>query len=1124
MKVIYVALLMSLGYFVSTAQDPPRIIPPAPEAASVFKFSEVPISTYTGIPNISIPIHEIRCKQLTIPINLSYHARGVRVDEMASRVGLGWSLNYGGMMSRQIRGGADEEPRGYLTQNYYHDVFTDSIKRSSMRYDYLFNNLDMVPDKFMFSANGMSGSFIFDQISKEILLQEYKDITITKSTIGVDGKIDGWVLTDEAGNKFYYGKSKDGTRQALDYEQVENFSFSTTMANLGGGGDYSYSTWHLMEIETPFNETIRFEYEEEEVEYYRHSYDQHDPSNAVVTSYFSRVRSYQYQLKRIVYDLGEIVFVPSESEREDLKWGHVLEKIRIFNNVDTVAVKEYELTHSYTTSPTNYNQLNYLRDVDTHAAKRLFLSSIQEKGQAGVEIPAHTFHYNTTLLPNRFSTSQDAWGYYNGANNGQFLTFFTYGTISPDRAVNESFSEAGLLKKMIYPTGGSVEFTYESNVALRPGILDSLAFPELNKAEIKPLGVTMLKNESYLTTAGVYVRDSIIIGGGLTGDVLFEIELPFCPTENLPSECIYAVQLISTIGSTYYNLYPMPGGLRKDSISIPPGSYKLKVEQNNLQDSGSLFVVRLDWSERVTNYVQGISDPETQIPGAGKRIKKIEYKGIDTTFVKEYEYLKPNGQPSGVIFGLPGFYSLRETSGPFIVTDSYGCIPGSPLSTYQGNSVGYSIVTEYYGTENGNAGKTEYEFTTPPDAGAYFKFPYHLPIDNEWLRGKNHVTRIFEKNQATYSLIKEVRNVYLYAGSATDHGPFIPGLTEPVHVDSLGIGEDSVFQYYVNRTNYRLPLLVFDVQTVDSPDPDTFKIYYQTGGTVDYFLTRETFYKNDFGQMETETKYHYDYARHYQLRAIENTRSDSTKEVTVMSYANDFVPGTPFIDTMLEYNLISYPIEKVTYQERQGSYHILSGLLSKYNNSSPGRLDEVSALVNISPIPLSAFQFSNRSQGELPLFGTPSGFLPDSRYEAKIKYDFYDTKGNILQYSTPDNIKVSYVWGYNQNFPVAQIRNTTYNQILSVLGQTVIDELNTSPGTDDQVLLKLQPLYTHPFLKDAQVTIFTYNTMFGVTSITDNNGTTTYYDYDNLGRLKTIKDQNENLLKLNRYQYHSQED
>jgi hypothetical protein len=1105
-RTVYFLLLISQSVL---AQDPPRIIPPAPEATSVFKFSEVPVSTYTGLPNISIPIHEIRCKQLTIPINLSYHARGVRVDEMASRVGLGWSLNYGGMMSRQIRGGADEETWGYLTQNYYNDVFADSIKRASMRHYYLYNNLDMVPDKFMFDANGTSGSFIFDQITKETLLQEFEDIIITKNQDLADGnKIKAWVLTDASGNKFYYGKSKDGTRQALDYEQVENFSFSTTVANLGGGGDYSYSTWHLMEIETPFNENIRFEYEQEEVEYYRHSYDQHTLSPNEVTSYFSRVRAYQYQLKRIVYDQGEIVFLPSESQREDLKWGYVLEKIRIFNNVDTVAVKEYELTHSYTTSPTNYNQLNHLRDVDTHASKRLFLSSVQERGQSGEEIPAHTFHYNTTLLPNRFSTSQDAWGYYNGANNGQFLTFFTYGTTTPDRTVNESFSEAGLLKKVIYPTGGSVEFTYEPNVAVRPTVMNDLMLPSLHKIIEEQFLDGFIKHPDYLTEAGVFEKDSILIGDNLQGDVFFEIDLPFCPQgppENgVEPECVYSVRLRSNTGA-YQNLYPFgTAGERERLVSVPPGMYTLEVIQNDPSIEGSLFYITLSWEEQDTLTVSGITDHKNMIPGAGKRIKKIEYKGIDTTFVKEYEYLRPEGLSSGVILGLPGFYSTRQTSaGGTTVGDFSGCIPGSPLSTYQGNSVGYSYVTEYYGTKESNIGKTEFEFTAMEDGGEYYKYPYHLPIDNEWRRGKNRFTKTYQRDiSGTYNLVKSVENSYRYKGNY---------LLEFEAYDSAS--------YDITRTAFKLPLLVFGMQTIDDPDP--FKIYYQTGGTVDHFLTRETFYGNSFGQIETETRYYYDYDRHYQLRAIENIRSDSTKEITTMSYAGDYQPGIPFIESMAEHNLVSFPIEKVTYQKRNEDYHILSGVLNKYMASSPVLLDEVSVLENAGPVPLSGFRFSNRSLGVLPLSGTPSGFLPDSRYVPKIKFGSYDTKGNILQYSMSDNIKVSYVWGYNQSFPVAEIRNASYGHVLSALGQTVVNELSTSPGTDDQVRLKLQPLYSDPLLKDAQVTIFTYNTSFGVTSITDNNGLTIFYIYDSFGRLKKVVDKDQNMMKQIQYNYKS---
>lgn len=61
-------------------------------------------------------------------------------------------------------------------------------------------------------------------------------------------------------------------------------------------------------------------------------------------------------------------------------------------------------------------------------------------------------------LPNRFSNSQDLWGYHNGANNGEFLTFFNSGTKIIDRKVNAINAKIGLLKKLTYPTGGYGEY------------------------------------------------------------------------------------------------------------------------------------------------------------------------------------------------------------------------------------------------------------------------------------------------------------------------------------------------------------------------------------------------------------------------------------------------------------------------------------------------------------------------------------------------------------------------------------------------------------------------------------------------------------------------------------------
>ena len=55
------------------------------------------------------------------------------------------------------------------------------------------------------------------------------------------------------------------------------------------------------------------------------------------------------------------------------------------------------------------------------------------------------------------------------------------------------------------------------------------------------------------------------------------------------------------------------------------------------------------------------------------------------------------------------------------------------------------------------------------------------------------------------------------------------------------------------------------------------------------------------------------------------------------------------------------------------------------------------------------------------------------------------------------------------------------------------------------------------------VTTYTYDPLVGVTSITDPKGYTTYFNYDEHGRLKQVKDTNQFLLSENFYHYKNQQ-
>jgi YD repeat-containing protein len=54
---------------------------------------------------------------------------------------------------------------------------------------------------------------------------------------------------------------------------------------------------------------------------------------------------------------------------------------------------------------------------------------------------------------------------------------------------------------------------------------------------------------------------------------------------------------------------------------------------------------------------------------------------------------------------------------------------------------------------------------------------------------------------------------------------------------------------------------------------------------------------------------------------------------------------------------------------------------------------------------------------------------------------------------------------------------------------------------------------------EARMTTTTYNPLVGKTAECDENGRITYYEYDDLGRLKLLRDQDRNVVKTFEYNY-----
>jgi len=164
---------------------------------------------------------------------------------------------------------------------------------------------------------------------------------------------------------------------------------------------------------------------------------------------------------RGIFDNGKVVFFKVSTVREDIENAYVLDKIISLMDKGT-SVKQYHLPINTRQVQTDNNQLAYLKTVDPKSSNVCSWHHTRERylGHGNSSL-THSIWFSP--LPNRFSNSQDSWGLLNAADNGQYLTFFNYDNNNINRQVNENASMAGILNKFTYPTGGSVEFTYEHN-------------------------------------------------------------------------------------------------------------------------------------------------------------------------------------------------------------------------------------------------------------------------------------------------------------------------------------------------------------------------------------------------------------------------------------------------------------------------------------------------------------------------------------------------------------------------------------------------------------------------------------------------------------------------------------
>lgn len=451
----------------------PPVIPPSPDAAALGKYGNTPVGLYTGIPEINIPLYTIKTKRLEVPISVSYHALGNKVSEVASWIGLGWSLNAGGAVSRSVVGRPDY-PDGFWSS---YTIKTASQITSS-DHDYLKAISDGLSDGesdyYFYNFNGRSGKFIYPQNNSQtpyLIPQVPIAISFTsnrfeiKDEMGVLYKfatVEYSEFTDENNFTTTYPSSYY-LSEIISADDIEHIYFTYTL-------DTSYTVTDNFYTETIGQECIMPPI----------------PSNGLHTSawYTNTTRITAVRLKEINFTGGKIEFIKdySRNDRPESR----LQEIRISGkNTDGTfsLLKTIILGEGYFITPGS----EYFKDRN-----RLKLTEIIEKDLQGNTNKKYSFNYNEdVMLPARTSLARDWWGYYNGQVgnssliNSETITFegYQYNVGSANRAPNPTYMQACILKRINYPTGGYTEFDYEPNFYELDSIAGGLRIKEIRDYE-----------------------------------------------------------------------------------------------------------------------------------------------------------------------------------------------------------------------------------------------------------------------------------------------------------------------------------------------------------------------------------------------------------------------------------------------------------------------------------------------------------------------------------------------------------------------------------------------------------------------------------------------------------------
>ena len=724
-----------------------------PNQWSFYKYIEHPVNLFNGAQDVNIELYTLKDGPISIPLTLRYNTSGIKVKEEASWVGLGWNLNVGGYRTEVPVGGSDglDELYDKYKDSFYSDTYSqpliyDKYEITPEEYNALsFKDSYRIqlcgktsPDVFFYAYPGGNGKYVIDpQDGKVSLIRREEDVEIVGSRI-----------TTPEGIRHEYDKEKE---------------FISSNEN----GNVLYKSMPLKRSIYPNGDEVNYTYRER-------MYVDHQTSQYICGLFTPNLSGSFVQecsdkrLGRIKNTISKLESTLTEvntpcykivfhlSNRLDHSVAQKLDSIVLWDKLNGEKIKKYIFEYSYF-KPKKEDQ-----QTDKFSTYRLRLDAVKEQSISSTKsIGRYQFKYNETPLPSKNSFSCDFWGYANSDSpltdldesvpNLEPLYWWSsneehkqivkeskqWGNV--DKRHNEGYCGAGMLKEIVYPTGGSTVFEFESNSfydKFIPSVGDEIV---IGKEKTATLWDTNNSTTDY--SGQVFEFDSprnFTISYRLKRGSVSWLELinskinlqTGIMSENSHEEVIY--DFSSDCEKAFYSSTPTDELFGELHVRIPQGMSAVSLFLPD--DIGNDKEARLDV---IIKYIDRNADEEPSVVrtsrGAGMRVKSISHKDKDGTIMQTtcYEYTdKSNGESSGRLYTRPQFcremmsYSVVGNIKRDLFGDIYDIVPSIVTTMHEyeinaeqiGNNpygmpegVGYGIVRE---SIDGIGGYKEYKFNT----------------------------------------------------------------------------------------------------------------------------------------------------------------------------------------------------------------------------------------------------------------------------------------------------------------------------------------------------------------------------------------------------------------------------